>query len=80
MVLSIVRRVFSSMSSSLLLKEIFFISSVSPDQKDYFPSYQTDHLNAHACGLKSHLPEQPALVSLPLSAQDNENRRDLGCI
>lgn len=80
MVLSMVRRAFSSMSSSLLLEEIFFVSSASPDQKDYFPSCQTDHLNAVACGLYSHLPEQPALVSLPLSSQDSKNRRDLGCI
>lgn len=59
MVISIVRRAFSSMSSSLLLEEIFFVSSRSPDQKDYFPSCQTGHLNAHACGLKSHFLEQP---------------------
>lgn len=47
------------MSSSLLLEEIFFVSSRSPDEKDYFPSCQTDHLNARAGGLKGHFPEQP---------------------
>lgn len=80
MELSIVRRAFSSMSSSLLLGEKFFVSSMSLDQKDYFPSCQTDHLNAHAFCLKSHFPEQSALVSLLLSSQGNKNRRDLGCI
>lgn len=67
------------MSSSFLLEEIIFVSSTSPDQKDHFASCQTDFLNAHACGLKSHFPEQPAL-SLPLSLQVNENRRDLRSI